>query len=291
MISNSPTHKTKRTMRSRFRPEVTANMRLTTRDLELLRDVYLQRVMSRSQIQRLHFSSTSRCNVRLRLLFDHGFLYRHNPTVAPFGAEGLFSLGKKGIDPVATLLDWEPSVVRSHIERHAEDRFLEHTLAINDAWLAFRDALKNSPSWTLGEWRSEIQCRHEYTPDLTGRSQQVDVFKPDGFLSLRNTANQVNASFFLEIDRGHTSSNNFANKLALHTRFLESGEFERQYHERAFYTLVITTGPRRLKNLKTLVEEKGSDLFCFATFGDVKKLGITGEVWHFPFEEEIQSLL
>ena len=282
--------KTKRQMRDRFTPQVKAGLRLEERDLELLCDVFLHRLMLRSQIERLHFGSTSYCNVRLRQLFDHDLLDRYYLPLSLYGSQGIYSLGAAAITMVARKLDWEPDVVKSQANRHKTPQFLEHTLAINEARLALREALETSPTWELQEWRCEIQCHHEYEAAINGSAYR-DVFKPDGFVRLRDKITGQNACFFLEMDMGHVSSRKFAEKLELHMRYLESGTFACRYEENAFYTLVITTGPGRLKNLKTLVEKQGSDLFCFARSEDIKKRGIIDEVWHFPFEDVTQLLL
>ena len=280
----------KRKMRSRFKPQIKAGMRLEERDLKLLCDLFLHRLMSRSQLERLYFTSASRCNVRLRQLFDHGLVSRYYLPLAPYGAQCLYTLGEAGTLPVSRRLEWEIDEVKRQTKRHKTPQFLEHTLAINETRLAFRDALSASPIWKLERWLPEIQCHHPYDIRASNGGWQREVFKPDGFLRLQNRATKQNADFFLEIDRGHTSSSKFAEKLDSYTRYLESGLFSQMFGQSGFRTLVITTGPLRLKNLRALVEGKESRLFCFATFEELEGQGALAPVWRFPFEKELRSL-
>ena len=290
-MTSEGTPKPPRKMRSRFKPEVKAGMRLEERDLKLLCDLFLHRLMSRSQLERLYFTSASRCNVRLRQMFDHNLVSRYYLPLAPFGAQCIYSLGKAGVVPVSRRLEWEPEEVERQANRHKTPQFLEHTLAINETRLAFRDALKAETTWKLGRWIPEIQCRHEYDIRLAGDKWQREVFKPDGFVRLQNRETRQNASFFLEIDMGHTSSSKFADKLESHTRYLESSLFREVFGEADFRTLVLTTGPRRLKNLREIVEGKGSRLFLFSTFDEMNSRGVTSQIWHFPFEKATQQLV
>lgn len=287
----APTPKSKRPMRSRFKPQLIAGMQLQERDLELLTDLFLHRLMSRGQLERLYFTSASRCNVRLRQLFDHNLVSRYYLPLAPYGAQCIYSLGEAGILPVSLRLEWEIDEVKRQVKRHKTPQFLEHTLAINETRLAFRDALLNSPTWNLERWIPEIQCRHEY--DIRGASGDWarEVFKPDGFVRMQNRETRQKSDYFFEIDRGHTSSSKFADKLNSYARYLESGLFEQMFGARSFRTLVITTGPLRLKNLRALVEGQGNRLFCFTTFDEVESGGVLSPIWRFPIEKESRSLI
>ena len=286
----APTPKPKRPMRSRFKPQVTARMQLQERDLQLLTDLFLHRLMSRGQLERLYFTSASRCNVRLRQLFDHKLVERYYLPLAPCGAQCIYSLGTAGILPVSRRLEWEIDEVKRQAKRHKTPQSLEHTLAINETRLAFQEALANSPTWKIERWIPEIQCRHEYDIRNASGDWVREVFKPDGFVRLQNRETRQKSDYFFEIDRGHTSSNKFADKLDSYSRYLESGLFEQMFGARNFQTLVITTGPLRLKNLRALVEGQGNRLFCFTTFEEAESRGVLASIWRFPLEKEPRSL-
>lgn len=103
----------KQTPRSRFKAQKSIGMRLEERDEQILCDLFLHRLMSRGQIEKLYFTSTVRCNARLRLLFDHKFVLRHFPPAAPFGAQAIYSVGKAALPIVSRSLEMElPEVTR-----------------------------------------------------------------------------------------------------------------------------------------------------------------------------------
>ena len=70
-------NKTDRRRSSRYiRPRLPQPMRLTPRDKQVVRLINDFRVMRQDQIQRLVFPSRNTAQVRLRLLWEHGYLRR-----------------------------------------------------------------------------------------------------------------------------------------------------------------------------------------------------------------------
>lgn len=288
----------RRPPRSRFQPQRVAGMRLEERDEQLLGDLFLQRAMARGQIEELYFSSTVRCNARLRQLFDHHFVERYYPPVAPFGAQAIYTVGKAALPLVARRLEMEWPEVTRFYRRGRTPTFIEHTLAIVDVWIAFRRATSSaSVPWApatsphqaadgaaiqLERWLAEMLCRHEWQIRAAGGgSWHQETFKPDAFVRLFDGRDY--RSYFIEVDLGHTSSRQFAGKLFTHTRYLESGLFEETYGTSAFETLVVTTGAKRLQNLKALVEASGSRLFRFSTWEALQASGALAPIWQSPF--------
>jgi hypothetical protein len=264
---------------------------LEPRDEQLLCDLFLQRLMSRGQIERLYFSSTGRCNTRLRQLFDHKFVARFYPPIAPYGAQALYTLGSMALPLVARRLEMElPEVIRYH-RRSKTPTFIEHTLAIVDTWIAFQEALKNHASWELDLWLPELQCRHEYDIRAVGGSWRKEAFKPDAFARLAQRDSNDFHNYFIEVDLGHTSSRQFLNKLLTHQRYLESGLFKESFEMESFRTLVITVGERRLRNLRSLVAAQNSDLFWFTTFDNLQQKGPLSPIWSKPSSQALESII
>ncbi len=278
-------------LRSRFKPKVTAGMRVEPRDEQLLCDLFLQRLMSRGQIERLYFTSTARCNARLRQLFDHRFVTRFYPPVAPYGAQALYTVGTTALPLVARLLEMELPEVQGYYRRSKTPAFIEHTLAIVDVWLAFREALSKHGEWELESWVPELQCRHEYDIRTAGDKWRKEAFKPDGFARLARRDEDVFRSYFFEIDLGHTSSRQFLNKLLTHQRYLESGLFRESFDTESFRTLVVTTGQRRLNNLRSLVAAQKSDLFWFTTFETLQRQNALAPIWSIPADSASASVI
>lgn len=259
--------KKRQTPRSRFQPKVTTGMRIEERDEQILCDLFLHRLMSRGQIERTYFSSTVRANARLRLLFDYGFVGRHYPPYAPFGAQAIYSVGKAALPIVARRLEMDlPEVTRLY-RRTKTPTFIEHTLAITDFRLTLSQALKVHPEIALEWWLCEMQCRHEWDIRAQGGTWKKEVFKPDAFFRLRRRNHDKVFDFFVEIDLGHTSARQFEGKLHTHARYLDSGLFEQTYGNTVFCTLVVTTGARRLQNLSAIVMGQGVNFVRTTTFG------------------------
>jgi len=120
-------------------------MVLTRRDREIIKAVHSFRLLTRSQIEVLlfppdkgqdHPTKTSRCRLRLKLLYHHGFLERPLVGVQPGPARGdfVYCLGRKGAELIASEgeieVDWRPK------DKRPSPFFLEHTLRINDFRIA-----------------------------------------------------------------------------------------------------------------------------------------------------------
>jgi len=288
----------KNNLRSRWQPDSGTRVHLGERDAELLTALFLHGAMSRAQIQALYFSGVSltRCNGRLRQLFDGGYVTRHTLPLAPTGAQAIYSLGRAAAATVAACLsaqglEADAADIRAQCREGLAPMFLEHTLAIVDFHLALRHAvsrpdgaesepetrkleLERRPKPEIERWLPERLCRHEYeVRPPGGGSWQKEAFKPDGFvrLSMPSKEGEPPAYFhyFVEIDRGHVSSAKFLGKLRGHSRYLDTGLFQETFGGASFQTLVITTSPARLQNLAELVAREGSTLFWLTTFDAV----------------------
>lgn len=237
--------------RNRFTRQKAAGIVLTERDREILSGVFLHRAMRRDQIEALYFGSTPRANARLRLLFDHGLLMRSFPPEAPFGAQAVYTIALAAVPAVAAHLEWDEAEVRATTRKSPTPRFLEHTLAIVEFYLALRRDVAATPGLALEKWLPEILCRQEYEARRGSTGAWCkEVFRPDAFARLR--VGERVRDVFLEIDLGHTSRPEWERKLASYAEVLQSGLFEETYRSEAFSLLVVTTGPRRAQHLASL---------------------------------------
>jgi len=288
--------------RSRFRPLPVSGLALGPRDEALLTALFLNRTMTRGQIQALFFSSVPRCNARLRQLYDWGYLSRAYLPTAPFGSQALYSVGKSALPLIARYLD-QTGIRADEADVSAQCRrpalsLLEHTLAIGDAYIAVQKATALRPQIQMDYWLPERFCRHEYEVRRADGSAgpstsrwRKEVFQPDAFLRLTCGDTSAARNFFLEVDRGHTNSRQFAGKLRTHAHFLGSGLFADVFGWTDFHTLVVTTGQKRLDNLRALAEREGSGLFWFTTFEAVDQSGILAPIWRAPFRADVLELV
>ena len=285
----------RRTPRSRFKAEVRAGLQLEPRDERLLCDLFLNRAMSRGQIQSLYFGSVVRSNARLRQLFDHGFVARYYLPAAPFGAQAVYSLGKAALSFIAGKLEMDLGTVRRHYARSKTPTFIEHTLAIVDVRIALESAAKQHKSVEVEQWLPEMLCRHEFEIRATAgnfhqKKWQKTTFKPDAFVRIRSGSSDTFSNYFVEVDLGHTSSRQFIGKLISHQQYLDSGLFREVYGSDDFHTLVITTSEKRLSNLVSLVAEHKSQLFWFATFDNVLGNQCLDANWRVPLSDDMNVL-
>lgn len=215
-------------------------MRITERDVRLVRDAALSHLLSRDQTIRLgYFGCVSRANGRLKAVVDAGLLKAAD---TPFFAQRLYVAGPRARDVVgdriAALLSTRPP----------SPRFVRHALAVTEIRIAL---LERGGSG----WRFEPQLRHSFFFS-GGRTLEV---RPDGMIVLDGVVTMV------EADLGNVAPPKFAAKLAAYARYLSCGEFGRAYGESSFRVLTVTTGEARRRRLAALAPRQGPELL-FETF-------------------------
>ncbi len=157
----------KKYLPSHKRVENPPPMRLTGRDVLIVLEVYLFRILSAPQIEALFFPSPkprgcrTSCQKRLQLLFHHGFLSRIELPIKlgdgrkPFN----YALNERGADLVATKLDVDRADVAWN-SKHNQlgHQFVEHTLAVNEFRIAIR-LLTESGIFNVKSWIGESEFR------------------------------------------------------------------------------------------------------------------------------------
>ncbi len=99
-------------------------MRITERDMRLIRDMALGHVLSRDQIIDLdYFGSVTRTNTRLRELRSEGFV---RPIATPFPAQHLYCVGAEAHGVLSERIS---SLVAA---RTGSPRFLQHALCVTN---------------------------------------------------------------------------------------------------------------------------------------------------------------
>lgn len=220
-------------------------MRVTPRDIRLVRDVSLSHILSRDQAIRLgYFGSVSRANTRLKLLADAKYLKVFE---TPFHAQHLYQAGVKAGELLGGRIE------RIVSARTGSPRYIQHALAVTEIRLALSARGKDG-------WRFEVQARHSF--EYGGGVLDV---RPDGlFLS-------GSKALFIEADLGTCSLGKFGKKCAGYARYLESGSFAASYGDIAMQVLTVTTGIQRASSLNRVMGQHGLD-FRVCTLED---LGIT----------------
>lgn len=220
-------------------------MRLTTRDIRLLKDLSLSHVLSRDQMVSLgYFGSVTRVNTRLRSLVTHGFVKRLD---TPFFAQGLYMVGNAAHELVGNRIS---SIVAS---RTGSPRFLQHALCTTNLRIYL---LRNGArSW---RFEQQLRCSFRY------QGCHVEV-RPDGLAIYDDHLVPV------EVDLGHVGLKKIKEKLCAYETFFASGECERQWKSPAFELLIVTSGALRASRISAIVPKSFSiQMTCIA----YEKLGI-----------------
>jgi len=271
--------------RSRTTPTRSSRIHLTERDEVLLCDVFLQRVITRKQLNALgYFGSTTVGNTRLRALFDAGYLRRTFAATGGYATEALYLLGSAAIDVVSARLGVERSEV-ARIIRTESPAFTEHCRAISEVRIAFQ---KGVPEGVTVEWLAECQVRHEYSV-RSEKGISHHILKPDGAVLFQSCQGCHLA--FLEIERGHTGAGAWRRSVAGYRRYLDRGFHREMYGvETAEILCVSTAGHRRIDHLAGIANSEKAP-FRFASFDVLVQFGPFPAIWTDGVSEERTSLL
>jgi hypothetical protein len=290
--------------------------RLTQRDIEIVKAVYTHRALSTPQIEALLFPSdngqrhrtkTSRCRHRLKLLYHCGVLFRdEQPIKLRLGRKPLVYFLDRGAIP---LLAEEFGVFCEDIGWKAKDnkvasRFIEHLLAINAVRVSVEVAAERN-GLILRRWTDEkTLASQEMKDSVEIRGPRGGVLKativPDGYFYLSDGEHDFHN--LLEVDRGtETVASNkfgrrdFSRKIRGYLAYYTSGRYEARYGSKLMHVLTVTTGRKRLTNLKTIAERLGGgdrDLFWFTTLDQVStETVLTEPIWEIAGRDGVHPLI
>src|SRR5690606_26741363 len=208
-MQQKPSQRARRDTRKGSPPAI----RLTQRDIEIIRAVYDYRLLTTQHLKTLFFPSLHQAYARLSALYHHGFLNRVFLGVYAdkMNTPILYVLDKRG----AELLQGEQGidVIWTKELKSLTTQFLEHTLAINTVRVAVAKAAADF-DYKLLTWKGENEIKADYDyvtiRGKTGRMQSVSVI-PDSYFALETPKGK--AHFFLELDRGTMTTQRFKTKI------------------------------------------------------------------------------
>lgn len=278
--------------RRRFfeRPEQPRPLRITGRDLNLLRNISRLRLASAAQLAALDGGSAQNVSRALLALFENGFVERPvaqvasrilhqgaRPTIYGLTRKGAAMLRKHGEDVRRRLLDGIDK------ERGAGWRFIEHTVAVSEFLVSLELAAR-------GRDDVELLARGEILEDApktkrdrlvrleasvrVGGSLRKNAVVPDALFGLRSN-DETERYFMLEIDRGEMPVERFKNTYRTYfakkmMTYLEANRQRRHVFElgiKNFRVLTVTTDIARINKmldaLSVITMKRGSNLFLF----------------------------
>jgi hypothetical protein len=268
----------------RARPDELPGLQLTLRDIGIIMAICDYRALTTAQIEEIFFTPTTRsqCSLRLKLLFQHGYLQRTEQQLA--GKHPLIHwLDKRGQEVVAAQRKIDPSEVDWTPKPQAlRDLFLDHLIATNTVRLSIaRAAAKHG--FLLEEWRDDKTLKRDHAHDKVtivgaqGGTQLVAVV-PDGYGVIVNPHPSPKHvyRFFLETDRStmtvsseHDVARTWGKKIAAYNAYFASDIYKTRYATEAGKGRVVTVtlGEKRLEHLKRITEaQSGKMRYWFTTF-------------------------
>lgn len=276
------------------------NIRLTERDIKILETIHaFDGMMSLAQIDRLYFSGKGRTQPRhrMRLLCMHGYLQQPGKTMmhqVPWG-ETIYWLGRKGASLLAGLQG--QTLKQFRWRRQPRYSQIAHDLAVNDFRLDMAEAVTSSSFLTLREWQPEGEFLAQ--PDMVtyslpnGRPKKRQI-RPDGFFVLEKQSHPSPFAFLLEIDMGTEDNPRFGREKVLPSlAYLKSSAYRKRFGLRYGRFLIVTTGERRLQNMKAQTERLGGGgQFYFTTFENIRPETVLRKpIWWLAGETQLRSIV
>ncbi len=257
---------------------------------ELLLAIYQHEgVLTQRQILKEYFRGKTKSwpEFRLQKYFDHHLLNKFNAEWVNGEnlKETVYTLGTMG----ARYLAREVQIDYTSLTWRAKPRWLTlaHDIKLNDFRLAVESQAKRSPDFELIKWMSETELQQHHK--IPGR--------PDGFFLLQRKSpiiqNQIEElAILVELDNAtHPLKRFVTRKVTPALKYIGSKEYERTFGVPNGAYFVITTGAKRLANLKEITEKAGGlGRFYFTTMDQVERGVLTEAIWQMAGSDELLSI-
>lgn len=304
-----------------------SGLRFQQRDGEILHAIYERDgVMAKRQLKALFWpEKTDRAmEKRLTKLYRLGYLdwpgpldWRTKPIPEPIcwlGAKGvLWVAARNGVTldiPAGENESWkrrlEVKLREQGIYWMREPRWiqLQHDLRVGDFRLITEQAIATHPSWKLETWQHEGAFRShvdtvEYTvASLDGQPKKMRKgVIPDSFFMLQDTrTGQTRARFLLELDMATHDNPSFGREKVLPgISYILSPQYKTRFGDNSGRWLVVTTGERRMQNLKRQAESvagQAAGALYFTTFDRITSETVLSQpIWFRGGEREPELLM
>lgn len=273
-------------------------MRLMERDKAVIRSVNDYRIMRQDQVQRLHFPSKARAQVRLWNLWQHQFLKRsflpvmggiQNSTI-------LYQIDRRGAELLQKEFSYEKEDLRYSHKAGLSYRFLEHTLGLSEIHLAVELSCRRH-GLELREWQDEKALKQNYDTVQTSPHRQSPVL-PDGYFVIAPDS-KTTYHFFIEYDRGSEPLRFFRRKIRLYWLYFQSPKPTMRYGTNRIRVLTVTESKApiqargRTKSVRDATKDLGAhNWFWFTSIDEVINNDIfSAPIWSQTQIDEVKPLL
>jgi Replication-relaxation len=276
------------TRQERFVPNAKRRIRLTARDLEIVKAIARFGAVSSGQIQEIFDMGQSRGNRVLRRLYDAGFLMRFTPTlsgVVAYDAQIIYTLGKASCTWVQ---EWKSCSLEEAKRRCSGERtptYLAHTLSVVELYLEMKQGLSKLSDWTLRTFLVESECYDELVFQEGGRRHETGTrtveIRPDAVAILRHEPTGTLRGFILESDLNNVRNKSLSAKLAGYCLYQQSGALGEAYSGVVSFQVLIVTGTTsRVESIREeCLKVVTPDLFLVAKRDALNQQGFFAPVW------------
>ncbi len=228
------------------------------RDIALLRDLFVSRIMTLAHIAALHFEGRGEAaKKRVQKLKGAGFI-AERPRKAR--DPGILFLAKRGFDLLSQhghLSEYPRLSVATFEKRvHVSELTLRHELAVMDAKAALAPAIGRTPRMKVVEFCTwPMLCQFDAHP----KGYPAVRVKPDGLIRVEETdpnGGVYEHAFFLEVDRGTETLETLAHRSVCYRDHYASGGYaascgasRTEYVEYPFRVLMVLPGDERRNNV------------------------------------------
>jgi hypothetical protein len=290
---------------------------LTDTDHELFRWLWMLRVLTLGQLQRLGYyqpetgrvSSLHNVRKRLRRLWDKGYLSGDTLLAT---RERIYHLAERALPPLRERFDIEQQRLYQPAGSPQSLRQVHHALMVSECAVRVVESIRKSMmrvadlpplamplyhTHAVGNVRTKKHVERFVTQEdlhLSGRPKPLRI-RPDLVFALvqdspeRIPRNSVGRLYFLEADRGTESPREIAGKLLAYHHYaeyldpLDSSRYlwQRYGDMRDFRVLLVTTDDRRVATLvRALARKPGFELTAVTTIDAVKERNLVFDpIW------------
>ena len=282
---------------------------LQSRDIEIVRQVYENRLLRSDQIAALAQKDGVKLKTnqvildRLRVLYDKGLLDRiaEDPgrRKNKEGSERIvYGLASGGADLLAEEFGIDRGKIQwSKKNREVKRKYIKHALMISQFRTALTLALRTREDVRLLYWRQGKEIRDKVEVLIDKEKKIRYPVWPDGFFCLQVPRGNLN--FFFEADQSTMAGARVVKKMKGYWEYWRQKKHTKKYGTKYFRVLTITISEARKDNLRKETKKadpkgKGSPMFMFAcekSYSLKEPQNILEAIWQTPEGEEWQSLL
>ncbi len=265
------------------------------RDFELLRELFVCRVMTARHIAATSFDGKwEYTKKRIQKLKAAGFIGERTRRINEPSVLFLTSKAFRLLRDEGRLVAYPPIALSSFEARaNVSELTLRHELEVMDVKAAFHSAIRRTEACKLEQFSTWPRL-HEFEASSSGYGAKEMTVRPDGFIRIRtmeSDGSTTERTFFLEVDRSTEIQDRLVTRAGSYLQFYKSGGFavkngapRSEFKNFPFRVLMIFKTAERRNDTAERLLQSNPPIFtqaCLATLEDVKRDPL-GSTWICP---------